>query len=125
MNEDLDRISNWLKKNKLLLNTKKTNCMILTKKHLSEIIIPVVKIENDIIERVSNVNYIGVNLDDKLTLKEQAVISTRNAAGKTNLLFRISKNLTFDTKKVIFNSIVLPAFQYCSTIYTGNNDNAI
>lgn len=125
MNEDLKRISDWLKKNKLMLNTKKTNFMIVTRKNLNETIIPPVKIDNDIIERVSRVKYLGIHLDDKLTLKEQAEKSTKNAASKTNMLCRISKNLTFDTKKVIFNSIVLPAFQYCSTIYLGNNKEEI
>lgn len=50
------------------------------------------------------------------------MISTKKAASKTNLLFGISKYLT---KKAIFNSIVLPAFQYCSTIYLASSKEEI
>lgn len=125
VNADLSRISDWLKKNKLMLNTKKTNYMILTKNNLNETSIPEVKIDNETISRVTEFKYLGVLIDNKLNLKEQAFNCTKKAASKTNLLSRISKNLTFDTKKIIFNSIVLPSFQYCSTIYLGNNKEEI
>lgn len=117
MNEDLKRISDWLKKNKLLLNTKKSNYMIVSKNATFDTALPVIKINDEVIKRVKNVTYLGIKIDDKLTLKEQTLNCTKSAASKTNLLYRISKNLTFDTKKIIFNAIILPSFQYCSTIY--------
>src|SRR3978361_249622 len=40
-------------------------------------------------------------------------------------MYRISKNLTFHTKKIIHNSIILPNFQYCSTIYIACNKEDI
>lgn len=117
MNEDLKKNSDWLKKNKLVLNKKKTNYMIFAKNNINNTDLPVIKIENEPIERVNNVKYLGIKIDEKLTLKEQTLKCTKAAASKTNLLYRISRNLTYDTKKVIFYSIVLPSFQYCSTIY--------
>lgn len=124
MNEDLKRISEWLKSQKLMLYTKKTQSMTLSKNDLNNLSIPEIKIEQETIGRVNNFKYLGI-LIDELKLKEQALNCTKHAANKTNLLLRISKNLRFDTKKVIFNSIVLPSFQYCSTIYLGNNKGEI
>lgn len=125
MNRDLNIIAEWLKKNKLMLNTQKTSFMILSKYYVNGMNFPNVTINGDLIERVKEVKYLGIKIDDKLTFKEQTASTTKKAASKTNLLFRVSKNLTFDTKKVIFNSIVMPAFQYCSTIYLASNKEEI
>lgn len=73
--------------------------MILAKRDKNSLRQIDIKIENETIERVSVFTYLGVKLDNKFTLKEQAIDCTKKAAGKTNLLFRISKNLTFHTKK--------------------------
>lgn len=99
--------------------------MILTKYDVNGMNFPNVTINGDLIERVNGVKYLGIKIDDKLTFEGQSAITTKKAVSKTNLLFRISKNLTFDTKKVIFNSIVMPAFQYCSTIYLASNKEEI
>ena len=84
-----------------------------------------VKIGNEIINRVNSIKYLAVVIDEKLTLKEQTAICTKKAASKTNLLYRISKRLTFSTKKIIYNTIVLPNLQYCSTIYFTCNQEEI
>lgn len=91
--------------------------MIVSKNAIFDTALPVIKINEEVIKRVKSVTYFGIKIDDKLTLKEQTLNCTKSAASKTNLLYRISKNLTFDTKKIIFNAIILPSFQYCSTIY--------
>lgn len=90
--------------------------MILTRNNLENETIPEIKIDNDVIDRVDEMQYLGVIIDSELSLKEQVRNCTRKAAVKTNLLYRISKNLTFDTKKIIYNSIALPSFHYCSTL---------
>lgn len=74
-------------------------------------------IGNEKINRVDSVKYLGVVIDKKLTFNELANICIKKSASKTNLLYRISKKLTFPTKKFMFYSIVLPNFQYYSTLY--------
>lgn len=41
----------------------------------------------------------------------------KKKAPKINMLKRISNKLTFDTRKIIYYSIIAPNFDYCSTIY--------
>ena len=62
INEKLNKISGWLKVNKLSLNTKKSKFMIF--KRVNKTVEPLsLKIENTNIERVTNVNFFRV--DDK------------------------------------------------------------
>lgn len=42
----------------------------MTKSDVNMISIPNVKIDNDLIERVSEVKYLGLKIDNKLTFKE-------------------------------------------------------
>lgn len=125
MNQDLILINNWLNSNKLTLNVNKTKWMLVNRNDTADTNLPVVKIENEIIEKVSTIKYLGIQIDDKLSFKEQVTICNRKAACKTNMLYRISKKLTFDTRKVIYNSFIQPQFQYCSTIYINCNKEDI
>lgn len=65
--------------------------MILTKqkkKDLNDTAKADVKIYDEEIERVSDIKYLGIVIDDKLTLREQTLNCTKKkAASKTNLFF--------------------------------------
>lgn len=118
-NEDLESIYNWLNANKLKLNIEKTKYMLISKKDLNynsnEI-----KIGDQSIERVKQIKYLGIQIDDKLTLNAQIEGLTKKIATKTNFLYRISRKLTQNTKKMIYNSFILPHFDFCSTLYIGH-----
>lgn len=57
---------------------------------------------------VNSIKYLGVTLDNELDLSLHIENVRKNMASKVNYLKRISKNLTFETKKIIYNAIVLP-----------------
>lgn len=118
MNEDLDRIYNWLNLNKLKLNNDKTKWMTITRgQNINNRTTQTVKIANEQIERVSEIKYLGIVIDENLNFDKQIGACVKKTASKVNFLCRISRNFTLDTKKIIYNSIVLPHFNYCSTIY--------
>lgn len=104
MNEDLTLIYEWLNVNKLSLNYEKTKWMILGKESTNRNI----KINGKIIERVNNIKYLGVILDDKLNMNEQILKTTKKLASKINFLKRTSRKLTYETRILIYNAIVLP-----------------
>lgn len=112
---DLQKILNWLNKNKLSLNMK-TKWMAISRGTIQENL-DQVKIENEVIERVHHIKYLGTTIDDKLSFEKHFNTCVKKVAGKTNLLSRVSRKLTFEAKKTVYNTIVLPHFQYCSTVY--------
>ena len=61
MNEELNKISGWLKVNKLSLNANKSKCMIF--KQVNTKTEPLsLKIENTNIERVTYFNFLGLTI---------------------------------------------------------------
>lgn len=115
MNSDLNDIFKWLHLNKLMLNAEKTKCMILSKK--SVITDKYMMLGGCKIERVNNIKYLGIIVSDNLKLTEQVKKCVSKAAMKVNMLKRTSRKLTFAAKKMIFNTLVQPNFDYCSTLY--------
>lgn len=115
LNEDLKLINEWLNINKLSLNYDKTKCMIISRNKIDENIQANVIIDGKKIERVNFVKYLGFLIDDKLNMQEQINITTKKIASKINFLKRTSRKLTYETRILIYNAIVLPHFIYCSS----------
>ena len=72
LNEDLDRINNWVKVNKLALNPTKTKYMICGTVHkLGNISHPLcLKLEDHELLQVNTYKYLGVYLDPVLNWKD-------------------------------------------------------
>lgn len=89
-NKDLDEIDKWLKSNKLMLNVSKTKWMTTYKNKKINITDQyVLKINNEKIEKMEVMKYLGIQIDDKMTFEKHIQISTNNLARKVNLLYRI------------------------------------
>lgn len=115
INEDLHTLSLWLAHNKLKLNTSKTKYMTIGKKTTSNTE-HIIHINNEGIERVHSFKYLGIIIDTKLTFHEHVQHIVKQTAKKIGVLYRASKNLTTSAKITIYNTIIRPHFQYCSTI---------
>lgn len=123
LNSDLQIIENWLNMNKLCLNTTKTKWMLLTKSDDS--------VEDDVVMggtvlgRVTEIKYLGVLIDSKLTFKShfQTIITkvTKNVA----ILRKLKYCLNMKTKKVLFDTLVKPHLQYCSTIWNFASEESL
>ena len=68
INEVLNKVSNWLKFNKLSLNINKTKAMVF---HTHQRIVqpPVIRIENTNVEYLSEFNFLGIIIDKHLSWK--------------------------------------------------------
>lgn len=80
LNSELKTVTDWLSVNKLKLNIKKTKCMLINNKDKTidfEIIINGVKIEN-----VQSFKYLGVIIDNKLSLNENVLNVCKKVAKK-------------------------------------------
>lgn len=116
MTEDLEKIFNWLNVNKLKLNVDKTKWMIFTNKNNINTNLSLT-IGGSNIERVNKIKYLGVIINDKLRPDDQVKKCVSKAASKVNMLKRLSNKLTFETRKIVYSTIVQPNFDYCSTLY--------
>jgi hypothetical protein len=128
LNRNLYIVTIWLKANKVKLNVSKTKCLVVTKtktkqnKLSTEMKEFPVLIEDDVIEYVNSIKYLGVIIDNNLKFDEYVDYVIKKAAKKISYLGRLSRILSKKTKILIYNCIVAPHFEYCASVLWGTSD---
>lgn len=116
LNNVLNDVNKYLIENKLKLNVNKTKAMIIgCKKTLDKSNIEL-KIENEKIEIVNHIKYLGMYIDEKLDLNEHVDYLCNKVSKKVGVLNRLRKKLDIEEKKCIYKTIIAPHFDYCSSI---------
>lgn len=120
INEDLESIAKYFKMCSLKLNTEKTKCMFIKKSNTLEE--PNVTIENVLIEKVSVMKYLGILIDEKLKFNEHMNFLVKKMASKVSFLSRNKKKFSFETRVLLYEALIQPTIDYCSTILILMND---
>jgi exonuclease III len=114
---DLDKIVNWVDKNKLCINVAKTSYMIIrsVKKRIDCDVKLMVK--GKPLDMVCEAKILGVIFDDKLNFRKHVDFLCKRISRKLGLLKRIRFQLSRDTAKLLFNCMILPLMEYCSVVW--------
>lgn len=118
-NKILESVSDWMEVNKLKLNITKTKGMIIGKKSHREAFLSSnleLKLCGQRVEIVEEMKYLGVVIDNTLKFNKNIDYVCKKIAKKIGMLRRVSWYLTIRTRKLVFNTIVLPHFHFCSTV---------
>ena len=120
INTELTKIDDWLTVNKLSLNIDKTKYMIFSKP--GKTILNVTPCIRQIpIEQVTEFNFLGVLIDNKLTWKPHiSKISSKISKG-TGILSRLKNLLPKIILLNIYNTLVLPFLNYAILIWGFGN----
>ena len=119
INFDLENIHRWLATNKLTLNIDKSHYVVFTRKNLSRhlIIRNPLKINDNILERLNETNFLGVNLTYNLSWKNHI----NNLVNKVNkycsILYLTRDSLTLSSLKLIYHSVIYSSISYCNIIW--------
>ena len=112
INEELVKINDWLKINKLSLNVVKSKFMIFQKKK-KNIQILNLKIDNVNIDQVKEFNFLGLIIDTNLNWKKHAEKISNACSKKIGILNKLKHILPLDIKKILYNSLIVPHINYC------------
>jgi len=114
-NNELIKVSEWFKANRLQLNVKKTHYMIFSRKNC--IVKQDVMIDNVIIDRVECTTFLGVKIDEKLTRKNH-IDHVNNKVNKCiGIFYRLRHAFTKKWLLKLYNALVLPHLNYCNIIW--------
>ncbi len=69
------------------------------------------------IERVTSIKYLGGILDDHVTFDEHVDYIIFKSSKKLGILRRSKEYLNNSTRKLLYQSLVLPHLDYCDTVY--------
>ena len=119
MNIELCKIQKYFNVNKLILNANKTKAMIITTpyKHTNININNVnLQLNNSSIEIVLEFKYLGFILDNTLSFKKHSQYIQKKIRKKLFFFYRISANLSMASRLLVYNTIIQPHFNYCSSL---------
>lgn len=117
LNEGLKILSDWMNKNQLKINVKKSAFMILNSQRANNVRGKCkLMIDNEMLNEVRSTKYLGIIIDDTLTFNDNAKYVANKISKKVNLLYRLGNSISSFTKCTIYKSIILPHFDYCSTL---------
>ena len=111
INAELQKVSLWLKKNKLSLNLDKTKLMIFHRqqKRVKELNI----IINDTnIERVQSFNFLGITLSENMSWTNHVLSIKKKISKVVGILYRLRNTFPLDVLKTLYKSLVLSYINY-------------
>ena len=119
INLDLERIRVWLAANRLTLNMTKTEFLLIgSKQRLSNFTVnPTANINQFPIKRVSTVKSLGVHIDENLTWECHINELSKKIASGISAIKRIRYSVPYKTLLSIYNSLVQPHLDYCSSVW--------
>ena len=120
LNNDLYNVNNsWLIANKLTLNVKKTEFMLIaSKRKLKQFSYdPCILIGNHNIKQVTNKKVLGITLDDELRWHKHNDLQCKKLSKSIALLRRSKRFVNQNVLTNMYNSLVLPQFTYCSNVW--------
>ena len=112
INNELVKITNWLASNQLSLNANKTKYMVFhfDKKRLTY---PHLLINNINIDRVDYFNFLGLIIDHNLKWKKHKEHISSKVCKTIGILRRLKHEYPQHTLLTLYNTLILPHFNYC------------
>ena len=118
MNEELLKVNDWMKANKLFLNYKKTEYLLVVANKLkSQSSRLNKKIGNNTVTQVKQTKYLGVIIDEDLIWAPHIQNQCTKIARGNWALASISKYVNLSTSKCAYYGLVYPHLQYCASIW--------
>ena len=115
VNNELSKLNQWFSINKLSLNVKKTNFMVFGNKHINETL--KIRINNEDIVKVSETKFLGIYLDFRLNWKKHIQNISNKVSKCIAIIYRASRVLNETALIMLYNTLVLPYFTYCSEVW--------
>ena len=116
INNEIAKVNEWLKANKLSLNVDKTNFMLFSPRNRNIPIIDI-KIDGNSIERVYETKFLGVIIDENLSWGPHIRYIKNKISKSIGIILKGRK--VFDTEILLslYNTLVYPYLSYCIQVW--------
>ena len=124
LNEDLKNFQDWCIRNDMLVNVPKTKAMFIASRNAANRILENnqdLKLSDETIHITTNEKLLGVHIDNTLSWTAQVESTIKKCSSLLHLLNRIKCYLPVPTRKLFFNSYILPHMDYCCTVWGNIN----
>ena len=119
LNNEFNKIYQWLTINKLTLNISKTKYMIFTSKNRTPVTCSL-KVNNIQIEKVSEFSFLGITLNDNLTWHNHINKIANKISRNIGLLYKLKHFLPPFVLRTLYCSLILAHLNY-GNLFWGTN----
>jgi hypothetical protein len=115
----LDRIIDWMRQQKLVVNPSKTQCLLLRNKRSMVPPLPQIRIAGETIkiQTDGSMRYLGIQIDAHLLFNSHVTNVCRSAFYHLRMIRHIRRSLNKDTATILCNSLVLSRIDYCGMLF--------
>ena len=110
VNNELKKISQWIRANKLSLNLQKTNYMLFSNS-LDSLPSDIV-FDNTPLQRVSHTKFLGVIVDSKLSWRNHIDTICKTISRNIGVISRLRSTLSQSSLLMLYSSLILPYLNY-------------
>ena len=110
---DLDNLTDWCTQNKIYMNNSKTKSMFFgSKVKINSTELPTFQIDSTDIVRAKTYSYLGIKLDEQLSMETQASSLIKKVSNKIYQLTRIRSFITKRAALLIYKNMILAILEY-------------
>lgn len=117
MQESINKLSEYLDSNGLVLSVKKTKFMVFSKRHNTKDLDVRLHYRNEPIELVDNFKYLGVILDVELNFRAQMDVIEQRVSRAIGIVSRLRRQVDLKMFQLLINAYVLSYFDETSIIW--------
>lgn len=122
VNDDIASIHHWTTCNKLLLNSSKTQAIIMgTSRYVNTLnfdMVPKIMVDTNTIQYSTSVKYLGVMLTRNISWEKQ-VLKTTNKIRSVLYQLKLNKHLIPETlRSKLIMTLITPHIDYCCGVFT-------
>ena len=126
LQRNLDRFAEWCTQNQLTINTKKSKCVLFGSKKFTKIKdLPVIILNNKVLDYVDSYKYLGVTLDRNLNFQQYVREVFNLVSHKIYMLSRIRQFINKDVSLLIYKTKILPYLDYGDILYDGADSKSL
>ena len=109
---DMCRLDRWFKNNKLTVNAKKCNYIIV--KSPNKVVPDInVHLQSNLLERADKVKYLGVYIDQHLTFRAHVDYLCQKISPSIGILGRIRWKFPLNIRMLLYNALIHSHLAYC------------
>ena len=114
INQDLQRLSEWLEDNNLVLSVSKAKCLLFTsQRHKERDCNLNLNLLGKTISCETTFKNLGVVFDEFMTWKAHADYVCKKVASRVSILGRVRGFVSREAATLVRNALILPLFDYC------------
>ena len=126
LNADLETVSEWFSRNLLTLNISKCNFVIFGSPHkLNRIQEVSIQVKGTRIDRTESFQYLGVTLHQSMSWSDHIDSVCKKINQRIGLIRRVRNLLPLQARVALYNTLILPLFDYGDFVWGDKNNLTI